>query len=230
MRESNNPMEFKTELHAHTAEVSPCAGFTAARVVEKYLEAGFSTLVITDHFRDYVIEHAGLTWHQKIDHYLAGYRNAVKHANDQINVLLGIELQFVGERNDYLIYGITEDFLYSTPDIHKMSLKSLRSILPPTAMIVHAHPFRSGATITDPALLDGMEAYNGGTSSTQNAFAEQWAERFDLIPTSGSDYHGGPASRISGGIVTDEEIVDCTQLTQILRSRAHTLIRKGSCE
>ena len=46
-------MKFKTELHAHTAEVSPCAGFTAAQAVQKYVEAGayrviLGTAAVTD--------------------------------------------------------------------------------------------------------------------------------------------------------------------------------------
>ena len=219
-------MPFKTDLHIHTAEVSPCARFRAAEVVDRYVEAGYSTLVITDHFRDYVVENAGATWKQQIDHYLVGYRKAVAHAKDRIHILLGIELQFVGAHNDYLIYGITEDFLYENPQIHRMPLKALRSILPPTAMVIHAHAFRSGSTIENPEFLDGMEVYNGGTADKMNEFAQLWATRFDLIQTSGSDYHGGPVSRITGGIITDTPIVDSNQLTQIFRSKAYVLIQK----
>jgi hypothetical protein len=223
-------MMFKTEMHCHTAEVSPCAGFTASEVVEKYVEAGFSSLVITDHFRNYVVDHAGTTWRQKIDHYLAGYRKAQACANGRIHVLLGIELQSVGEHNDYLVYGITEDFLYDHPDIHKMTLKSFRAILPPTAMIFHAHAFRFGCNITDPDLLDGMEAYNGITADDNNAIADLWSKRYGLIQSSGSDYHGGSVASIKGGIATDEPIIDEIQLSQVLRARAYKLIKKREIE
>jgi hypothetical protein len=223
-------MTYKTELHAHTAEVSPCAGFKAADAVDKYIEAGFSTLVITDHFRYYVLDGAGITWRQKIDHFLAGYRHAKAHANGRLSVLFGIELQFVGEHNDYLIYGIDEDFLYGNPDIHKMALRSLRDILPPDAIIVHAHPFRNSCTIANPELIDGFEAYNGGTEDARNEFAGMWADRYGKIKTSGSDYHGGNASRINCGIETDEPITDARQLVQILKSQKYKLIQKRSPE
>ena len=223
-------MTYKTELHAHTAEVSPCGRFTASQVVDQYVEAGFSTLVISDHFRYYVRDDAGGTWRQKVDHYLAGYRKAREYAHGRLNVLLGVELQFVGEHNDYLIYGINEDFLYGTPDIHRMTLRSLRAILPPEALIIHAHPFRTGATITNPDLIDGVESYNGGTGDANNEFAVLWAERFALLQTSGSDYHGGNVSRINGGILTDEPITNTDQLAQILRDRAYTLIKKSTPE
>ena len=219
-------MEFKTELHCHTAEVSPCGCFKASEVVETYVEARFSTLVITDHFRYYVLDDAGTTWRKRVDHYLAGYRKAQACANGRIHVLLGIELQFVGDHNDYLVYGIDENFLYENPEIHRMTLKSFRAILPSSAMIVQAHAFRSGMSVTDPALLDGMEVYNGGTADLNNEFAKIWAERFGLLQTSGSDYHGGPVSRINCGIVTDEPITNSDQLVNILRAGTHTLIKK----
>ena len=220
-------MTYKTELHTHTAEVSPCGKFLASEVVDTYIEAGFSTLVITDHFRYYVLDDAGITWRQKVDHFLAGYRRAKAHANGRLEVLFGIELQFVGEHNDYLVYGIDEDFLYGNPDIHKMTLRSFRAILPPNAIIIHAHPFRSGSTITDPDLIDGFEAYNGGTGDIHNEFAAMWVERYGKIKTSGSDYHGGNVSRINGGILTDEPITNPEQLANILRRGSYTLIKKS---
>ena len=223
-------MMFKTEMHCHTAEVSPCAGFTASKVVETYVEAGFSTLVITDHFRNYVLDNAGATWRQQIDHYLAGYRKAQACANGRIHVLLGIELQFVGEHNDYLVYGIDEDFLYENSNLHRMTLKQFRALLPQNAMIVHAHAFRSGMTVENPELLNGIETYNGGTADPNNEFANLWAERFDLIKTSGSDYHGGPVSRINGGIITNEPITNSDQLVQALCKKSHSLIKKGIAE
>ena len=223
-------MAFKTELHCHTAEVSPCAVRTASYVVEKYVEAGFSTLFITDHFRYYSLDYAGVTWKEQVDHYLAGYRKAKECAKGRLHVLPGIELQFVGEHSDFLVLGIDESFLYENPKIHKMTLESLRAILPPDAIIVQAHAFRSGITITDPALLDGMEAYNGGTADANNEFAELWADRYGLIKISGSDYHGGPVTRINGGIVTDEPITSPAQLVRILRDKSYSLIKKGIAE
>ena len=41
--------EFKTELHAHTAETSNCGVATAKALVEGYIGAGYKTVVITDH-------------------------------------------------------------------------------------------------------------------------------------------------------------------------------------
>lgn len=224
-------MQFKTELHAHTAEVSPCAKLKAREVVDAYIEAGYSTLIISDHFCDYVIDNAGATWQQKIDHYLAGYRRAKEYAGDRLNVLMGCELRFVGSNNDYLIMGMTEEFLYNYPEMHKMKLNRFRPFaIENDMMIIQAHPFRNTLDIVKPELLDGMEIFNASPNpphDCRNDIANIWAQRFGLIRTSGSDFHGG-SYKISGGIMTDEKITSMEQLIKILRSETHTLICEGA--
>lgn len=223
-------MQYKTELHAHTAEVSPCAKLKAREVVEAYIEAGYSTLVLTDHFCDYVINNAGATWEKKMDHYLAGYRRAKEYAGDRLNVLLGVEMRFEGSNNDYLMLGMTEEFLYSHPEVHKMKLSRFRPFaIQNDILIIQAHPFRNSLDIVKPELLDGMEVFNGTPNpphDCRNEIANIWAQRFGLIRTSGSDFHGG-SYKISGGIITDECVTSMDQLKKILRSEAHTLICEG---
>jgi len=42
--------KYKIELHSHSAESSRCGLIEAAEVVKKYKEAGYSALVLTDHY------------------------------------------------------------------------------------------------------------------------------------------------------------------------------------
>jgi histidinol phosphatase-like PHP family hydrolase len=41
---------YKIELHAHSSESSRCGSVEAAELVEKYINAGYSALVLTDHY------------------------------------------------------------------------------------------------------------------------------------------------------------------------------------
>ena len=41
---------YKTELHCHTGDTSLCGRATAEELLERYLEKGYSTVVVTDHF------------------------------------------------------------------------------------------------------------------------------------------------------------------------------------
>ncbi len=221
-------MQYKTELHAHTMLVSPCADTPLEDVVARYADAGYTTVFVTDHYCAYVIDNAERTWEQKVEHYLSGYRALKELARGRFNVLLGCELRFLENHNDYLVFGMDENFLLAHPELHKMSLKDFSAFAKEHGLLlVQAHPFRTGMTIVKPQLLDGVEAFNGHHGhESKNYLANELANRYGLIKTSGSDFHH-PTSVISGGIMTDEPITSVSQLIQTLRSGCYTLICQG---
>lgn len=212
-------MPYLTELHAHTTEVSPCADLTAPEVAERYIAAGYSTLVVTDHYCDYVIDNAGNSWEEKIDHYLTGYRSMKEYAKGRLNVLLGCELRFLENHNDYLVYGMDEDFLFAHPELHRMTLKTFSEFSREHGLLlIQAHPFRHRMTVVNPNLVDGIEVFNGHRGhDSRNQIADMWARRYGLLRSSGSDFHH-PDSVESGGIITEEPITSSRQLIDILRS------------
>lgn len=225
----NTQMNFyKTELHAHTSEVSPCADLRAPEVAERYIAAGYTTVNVTNHYCDYVMDPAGETWQEKIDHFLSGYRIMKDYAKDRLNVLLGCELRFVGSMNDYLIFGLTEAFLIAHPDLHRMTLKSFSGLAKENGLlIVQAHPFRNGMMVSDPALLDGIEVFNGHPGhDSRNDIADLWAKKFHLLRTSGSDFHH-PTSIECAGIMTDTPVTNEQQLAGILRDETYLLHCSG---
>ena len=93
--------KYKTELHTHTFPVSACADIIAEDVVRIYAEAGADSLVITNHINGAM---------KSADYYLSDYYKAaeagVKYG---VNVILGVEICFVGSKNDYLVYGVEEN-------------------------------------------------------------------------------------------------------------------------
>ena len=221
-------MQFKTELHAHTSEVSPCGHVTAPEVAERFIAEGYSSLVITNHYCDYVIDNLKGSWQEKMDYYVYPYHLMKKYAGDRLNVILGCELRFEGSINDYLIYGITEEFLRANPDLHKMSLRTFADLAHENGMlVVQAHPFRNGITIVNPALLDGMETFNGTPSyDGRNLVADAWAQQYGLIRTSGSDFHN-PDQRGYGGILTSAAIRTGEELVSVLKSGNYILHCEG---
>ena len=79
--------QYKTELHAHTCEVSPCADLTVEEVTERYIAAGYTSLVLTNHYCDYVIDNAGNTWEEKIEYYLSAYHAMKDYAKDYFSYI-----------------------------------------------------------------------------------------------------------------------------------------------
>ncbi len=223
-------MSYKYELHCHTGEVSACADAPAAQSVERYKKAGYDGLVITDHF-------SGLTfppynyfnYKNNAELYLKGYKAAFEAAADSdFTVLLGMEIRFLFNPNDYLVYGIDEDFIRNSGNFLFDNLKKLYSkVKSAGGILVQAHPFRGYIYRGNPKYLDGAEVFNGKTKNPEeDEKALLWARKNDLkVITSGSDYHH-PNSLIAGGIETEEKIKSNSDLVRILRSGAYKLIKK----
>ena len=223
---------FKTELHLHSAEVSDCGRAYSKEIADIYADHGYSTVVIANHMSKYTYRskrngaREDMTWDEKVDFYLNGYHALKEAANGRFNVLLGMELRFYDCVNDYLVYGITEEFLRSNGDI--MALKSAKEFRPLVdsngLLFYQAHPFRNGMQVTDPKLLDGIEVFNGHPNhDSRNDIACMWADKFGLMRTSGSDFHFAGQTP-NGGILTEYEIKDNETLVKTLKSGQFTLL------
>jgi hypothetical protein len=220
----------KFEMHAHTKENDICVNMTADKIVEAYKGAGYDGIVITNHFFGlslewYKDELAGSGQRGIIDYYLKGYKVA-KAAGDAIGmiVLMGLELRFDGTINDYLVYGLDEDFLYDAPLLNTLTLDSFLEILPVGAVVYQAHPFRNNMSITDPKKLYGIEVFNGGTSGDRNDFAMAWADKYNLKKISGSDFHA-IEHLARGGVIFENAIANTDDLVKELKAGSYTLIQ-----
>lgn len=222
---------YKYELHAHTSECDRDACISARQLVHLYKDAGYDGMVITDHYieRFYTLwfpeEMNGLTHEQQVKRWLKGFYTA-RDEGEKVGftVLPGTEVRFDGHPNDYLVYGLHEDFFYTVPRLNELKgVKELLSILPENVCVVHAHPFRNGMTVEDPRGLFGMEVYNGGTEKFRNELARQFALYYGLAMTSGSDIHN--MNRLAqGGIMTEKKIQTPEDLISVLRSGEYRLI------
>ena len=221
----------KYEMHIHTAECDLYAHVPAKEIVKMYHNMGYSGLVITDHyfamsfdwFREDLTEG---TSQEFIDRWLRGYREAKKEGGKLgMTVLLGAEVRLDGPNiNDYLIYGIDEDFLFRAPYLNRLSsLQELISVLPENACVVQAHPFRDNMTVQSPDLLFGIEVHNGGTEPFRNDLARIFAAHYGKPMLSGSDFHC-VEHLARGGIITDIDIQTEQDLVSVLRSGCYELI------
>lgn len=137
---------FLFEMHLHTAGVSTCAHVPAAKSMRLYKQAGYAGVVVTDHINSStfaLMKHA--SWKRKMDHFLKGYRRCKEFEEEHFTVLLGAELRFHGSDNDYLLFGLTEDFLYRHRKIMEMNPASFHELAQKEGILfVQAHPFRNG--------------------------------------------------------------------------------------
>lgn len=136
---------YKFDMHVHTSETSKCGKLSGKDVAWCYGMAGYQGIMITDHYHKEYFDSLGqINPHEKIECYLSGYR-AAKNEGDRIglDVVLGIEFRNVETEDDFLIVGITEDFLHQYPMIYELPLRQAFKIFHDHGMLViQAHPIR----------------------------------------------------------------------------------------
>ena len=223
---------YRLELHCHTSEVSACSTCPAETLIARYRAAGYSGVVSTNHINLGTYQkREELSWADKADYFLYGYEALKAAAGADFDVLLGCEINLTPADwpaylpNDYLIYGVTPQWLRDTGDMRKMTLEELSCAARDAGMlIVHAHPFRVGTLMMDPGLLDGYEVFNGNLRhNSHNNLANALADLEHKIKTSGSDFHH-PDDPPCGGILTRKRIQSNEALLAVLRSGEYQLI------
>ena len=231
-------MSYKTELHCHSNPVSSCAHLSPEQLAEHYMEQGYTTVVLTNHFHKSAFSpkhYAGeQDWNSKIRYFLHDYNAMRKAAGDRLHVLLGAEFRIDAYRlTDYLVYGVCEELLYELEGVLDLSAKEFsQRIRGAGCMLYQAHPFRNGMTVTDPALLDGVEVYNATPrDSKRNPFSELWADAFGLKKIAGTDFHARSNAEFpngehaQSGILTKAPITSNEELLAVLQSENYTLLR-----
>ena len=216
---------FKTELHCHSNDISGCAGVNTTEIIETFTKAGYSTLVLANHFTTDTMKNKGAkSWDEWVDMFVGAYQKLKDEAKGKLNILLGLELRFDENCNDYLVFGATEEFLKNHPNMLQMNPHSFHEIAKENGcLLIQAHPFRNGMTVVRPDGLDGVEVFNGHFGhDSRNEIADMWADKFGLIKTSGTDFHY-ITSPANGGIFTEKEITTMEELIETLKSGNYTL-------
>ena len=223
---------YKTELHCHTQPVSGCSRVSASEMVQIYKNLGVDTVVLTNHF--YIHSYSDNSKQRKkdevVDEYLQAFRDMKACAEAEgITTILGMEIRFTENINDYLLYGLTEAdvpalFDSLDGDLEHFCLEYKKE----NHMIFQAHPFRDGMVLADPKYLDGIEAFNMyPRANSRVALARAYAQEQGMQIIGGSDCHvagheGCCLLRTKHRIETSEDLV------QTLKSKEYIFEVFGS--
>ena len=161
------------EMHAHTAEHSPCSAIPAVELIRQVFVKGLQGIAFTDH------------------HYFWQSEELLKvrresQVPDHFLILSGQEVR-TPEVGDLLVYGANRSLQKGTP------LTVIRSEFPDAAL-VWAHPYRDGripgeAHLGNP-LLDGIEVFNSNHTVRENSRGLQDWHRHKFTAIGGTDTHG----------------------------------------
>ena len=209
--------------HPHTAQTSKCGRLAAEEMVDRYVKNGFTGLVVTDHLHPEYLSRVDTEhdWQKVMDHFLSGYQ-ASKQRGDELgfDVILGVELRFPENDNDYLVYGIDEQWLRSNPYVCCMSAQEFYDKFHDEVLIIHAHPFRNGSAPVQETAIHGAEIANGNPRH-DNHNDQAWelcCRHPEYIRTAGSDAHrDGDETR--AGIILPERVKDSFQFKHMLETK-----------
>lgn len=222
---------YKIETHLHTCHSSACGQMTAREIVDAYLEAGYSGLILTDHYNRDTFRHLNVDTKVPGNHlaaFLTGYRELARIGEKRgLKIFRGAEVRFDGSWNDYLLYGYSDELLQAPEAVFTMGVERFYELVKADgALLVHAHPYRNGGEPTTPAALDGVEVLNANQHhDNRNDLALTFARQHGLLETSGSDCHC--LSHVGrGGILVDRLPENDAELVVLLRSGNYKLIGK----
>ena len=180
----------RIELHAHTYPVSGCSCILPEEMPTLLKKKGIDAVVITNHF---VFHTDGTPMEEALDFYLNDYEKTKAAAENQgIRVILGAEVRFQDNPNDYLLFGVDRDILRKCYAYLEKGVELFRKeVALPDSVFLQAHPFRDGLTRANPALLDGIETFNMHPHhNSRVAMAVKYAvENRISIQTVGTDLH-----------------------------------------
>ena len=213
--------KYKYDLHVHTSPASTCADFSPKETVKRYAEAGFDGFVLTNHF--HLGEMGSLSdIKDYVNYYLNDYyetKNEGKKAG--LDILLGMEIRFPENTNDYLVYGLTEEDVVRASKYLDSDYKTFyREFKSEKNVIIQAHPFRNNIVLCDFKYIDGIEVFNmhPGHNARIGIAAKLAKENPDLLITGGTDFHHENHQGLCA-VCTEKRIKNSYEISDIISSR-----------
>jgi len=218
-------MQYKYETHLHTSQGSHCGQNTGREMAIAHKEAGYAGIIVTDHFfYGNTAPNRELPWKEWVHVFCSGYRDA-KVAGDEIglDVFFGWESGYRG--TEFLVYGLDEEWLLQHPEIRDASVEEqFKLVHDGGGIVIHAHPYREASYISEirlyPEYVDGVEVFNARNELTLgmdlfNDRALEYAKRYDLPVTAGSDIHDTDVT--GSGLIFDRKLHDINDfITQVM--------------
>lgn len=227
------------ETHLHTSQSSACAKYTGAEMAKVCKKEGYTGIIVTDHnWGGNTAVNRRLPWQEWVNEFSKGYEDA-KRVGDKIglDVFFGYEAGF--SATEFLIYGLTKDFMLTTPELRSASVEEQYQIVhEANGMVIHAHPFREEFYIPEvrlfPEFVDGVEGINATHSNlragglTKTIFDEraiEYAKKHNFPMTAGSDIH--TTDLLGGGMAFKRKLSSIEDFIEAVLSKEDYALTNG---
>ncbi len=215
---------FYYELHSHTNAASLCSIVEPEAYVGFYIKMGYSGMVVTDHFyHGNTSVNRRMPWDMFIDEYCEGYYRAKREGDKHgFTVFFGFEQKFTDGNDEYIVLGISPEWLKSHPEIRDMDRIPFFELMHKAGgFVIQAHPFRERYYISDIRLsldyVDAIEVYNQGDTDQQVRRAYEYAKNLSLPMTAGTDIHSIHDREVVGGVALEKKINTVEELIEEIK-------------
>jgi hypothetical protein len=205
----------KIDPHVHSKGVSLCSRLTCEEIIDSKRALGYDGAVLTNHCQRwyYPAEEHKYFIERVIEEFSRGKAYADKVG---FRWYLGIEVSLDDPHYaDWLLYGVTEEFLRATPCLYNLSQKELFDLCEEWGIVlIQAHPFRQSPC--DPRYMHGVERNCSSGDLDKTELVEEFAKQHGLLVTCGTDYHF-TENNYFGGIFVPKSCTTAKELAEYLR-------------
>ena len=178
----------KIDPHVHSKGISTCSHISCEEIIDKKIRLGYDGAILTNHCQPWYYsesEHKNF-----VERVIEEYHRGKAYATDKgFRWYLGLEVS-LGEPHyaDWLLYGVTEEFLRASPCLYTLTQKELYSLCEKWGIVlVQAHPYRQAPC--DPLYMHGVEMNCSRGDLGKEPLVEKFAKEHNLIITCGTDDH-----------------------------------------
>lgn len=214
----------RIDPHVHSSGISLCSGVDYKQIVREKKALGYDGVILTNHCQKWYYpqeEHAAF-----IERFIQEYKDGAAYAETQnFRFWLGIEVTLHEPHYaDWLLYGVTEDFLRGSPCLYTLTQKELFEYCDRYGVLmVQAHAFREGHSPCDPQYMHGIEINCNERDIGNVAKVEEFAAKHKLIVTCGVDYHC-PAHDYFGGMLVGADCDSSVDFVREIRRNGKTRV------
>ena len=207
----------KIDLHTHALPISKCSKLTCRELIDLKIKQGYGGMVLTDHclFAYY----SPMPYKEYVEEVIQVFNDACEYGKKyDFIVFLGLEVTIQNPYGDWLLYGVTEEFLRGTPPLSELSQKELYEVCKEAnVLMVAAHPFRGGEFSRELPYMDGVElnCFPTDYEKRQQVFA--FGKEKGFLLTCGTDCHGED-ERFCGGILIPKSIKNSVELAEYIKT------------
>ena len=231
--------EYWYETHMHTKEASACAGSTGEEMARAYAAAGYTGIIITDHFfyGNTAVDRS-LPWEDWVERFCLGYEHA-KAEGDKLGLQVFFGWESGYRATEFLIFGLSPAWMLAHPELWDASIEEQFALVHAGGgLVIHAHPFREEYYIPQirlfPAHVDGVEGINATHSNSRSLShndrtfddrAVAYAREHGLVMTAGSDIH--TTRLLGGGMAFRRKLKDGEDFVSAVRNQEDYILTNG---